>query len=80
MDYNYLNNYYKIIAIDLSKQQELYADLKVIQQFNFTGNLNWVVNVNDNTIMFSIKEEAKESILGNWESIVILFCFNVMLI
>ena len=80
MDYNYLNNYYKIIAIDLSKQQKLYADLKVIQQFNFTGNLNWVVNVNDNTIMFSIKEETKESILGNWESIVILFCFNVMLI
>ena len=25
LDYNYFNNYYKMIAIDLSKQQELNA-------------------------------------------------------
>ena len=29
-----------MIAIDLSKQQELDADPKAIQQINFTGNLN----------------------------------------
>ena len=40
LDFNYFHNYYKIIAIDFSKQQELYADPKAIQQFNFTGNLN----------------------------------------
>ena len=31
LDYNYLNNYYKMIAIYLSKQQELDADPKAIQ-------------------------------------------------
>ena len=29
-----------MIAIDLSKKQALQADLKTIQQINFTGNLN----------------------------------------
>ena len=40
LDYNYFNNYYKMIAIDLSKQQALDADPKAIQQISFTGNLN----------------------------------------
>ena len=40
LDYNYFNNYYKIIAIDLSKRQPLNADPKAMQQINFTGNLN----------------------------------------
>ena len=40
LDYSYLNKYYRIIAIDLSKQQALDADPKAIQQINFTGNLN----------------------------------------
>ena len=67
LDYNYLNNYYKTIAIDLSKQQALDADPKAIQQINFTGNLIRR-NVesesrNDNTVMFFIIEEAKETIL-----------------
>ena len=31
---------YKSIAIDLSKQQKLDADLKAIQHVNFIGNLN----------------------------------------
>ena len=68
LDYNYLSNYYKTIAIDLSKQQALDANNpKAIQQINFTGNLIRR-NVesesrNDNTIMFFIIEEAKETIL-----------------
>ena len=37
--YNYFDKYYKMIAIDLSKQQALYVDPKAIQQLNFTGNL-----------------------------------------
>ena len=32
-DYPYFKKYYKLIAIDLSKQQKLDADLKEIQQF-----------------------------------------------
>ena len=40
LDYNYFNNYDKMIAIDLSKQQAIDADLKAIQQINFTGSLD----------------------------------------
>ena len=34
-----------------------------MQHINFTGNLNQSGNVNDNTIMFFITEEPKETIL-----------------
>ena len=59
LDYNYFNNYYKSIPLDLSKQQALDADLKIIQQTNFTSNLDQDGN---RTISFII-EEAKETIL-----------------
>ena len=39
VDYNYFKDHYKMIAKDLSKQQALDADSKVIQQINFKGNL-----------------------------------------
>ena len=45
---------YKIIVIDLGKQQELDADPRAIQQINFTENLDA-----GNTTMFFIIEEAK---------------------
>ena len=59
LDYNYFNKYYKMIAIDLSKQQALDADPKAIQQINFNGNS---VQAAGATIIF-IVEEAKETIL-----------------
>ena len=40
LDYNYFKDYYKMIAIDLSKQEALEPVPKRIQQINFTGNLN----------------------------------------
>ena len=40
LDCNCFNKYYKMMAIDFSKQQALDADPKTIQQNNFTGNLN----------------------------------------
>ena len=67
LDYNYFNEYYEIIAIDLSKQQALDVDPKAIQKVNFTGNLNRKnnegQNISDNTTMSSIIEEVKETIL-----------------
>ena len=48
-----------MIAIDLSKQQELSADPKAIQQINFTGRLDRA----GQTTMFFIIKEAKETIL-----------------
>ena len=47
-----------MIATYLSKQEDLDADPKAIQQINFTGNLNR----NGNTTMFFIIEEAKKII------------------
>ena len=55
--YPYLIKYYKLIAIDLSKQQKL--DPKAIQQINVTGNLNSA----EGATMFFIIEEAKETVL-----------------
>ena len=40
LDYSYFMDTYKIIAVDLSKQQALDADPRAIQQINFTGNLD----------------------------------------
>ena len=50
---------YKMIAVDLSKQQVLDADLRAIQQINFTANLDTA----GNTKVYFILEEAKETIL-----------------
>ena len=59
LDYVYFKNYYRMIAIDLSKQQTLDAGPKAIQQINFTGNLDEAGSIT----MFSIIEEVKETIL-----------------
>ena len=59
LDYPYFKNYYKMIAIDLSKQQALGADPRAIQQINFTA----ILDRNGNTTMFFIIEEAKETVL-----------------
>ena len=58
LDYSYFKDHYKMIAIDLSKQQALDADLRAIQQINFTANLDREENT---TILFII-EEAKETV------------------
>ena len=70
LDYNCFNNYYKIIALDSSKPEALHTDPKAIQQINFTENLNWGENINDNTIMFFITVEAKGTILDFSQGIV----------
>ena len=58
LDYPYLKENYKMIAVDLSRQNELDADPGAIQQINFTANLNRARN----TTIFFIIEEAKETI------------------
>ena len=57
LDYSYFKNHYKMIAIDLSKQQSLDADPRTIQQVNFTANLDRA----GNATTFFIIEEAKET-------------------
>ena len=40
LDYLYFKDSYKMVAADLKKQQELDADPRIIQQINFTANLD----------------------------------------
>ena len=59
LDYSYFKDYYKMIRIDLSKQQTFDTDPRAIQQINFIANLDRA----GNTTMFFIIEEAKETAL-----------------
>ena len=45
LDYDYFKKYYKLIAIDLSKQQVLQENEDLIQQINFIGRLTEAANV-----------------------------------
>ena len=56
----YFKGSYKMIAVNLSKQQALDADPRAIQQINFTANLDRA----GNTRIYLILEEAKEAILN----------------
>ena len=58
LDYIYFKNYYKMSAVDLSKQPALDVDPKAIQQINFTANLDRA----ENTRIYFILEEAKETV------------------
>ena len=60
LDYSYFVDTYKMIAVDLSKQQALDADPRAIQQINFTANLDKA----GSTRVYFILEEAKETTLG----------------
>ena len=59
LDYSYFADTYKMIEVDLSKQQALGADPRAIQQINFTANLDRA----GNTRVYFILEEGKETIL-----------------
>ena len=58
LDYIYFKNYYKLIAVYLSKRQALDAAPKAIQQINFTVHLN----IAGRTRIYFILEEAKETV------------------
>ena len=57
LDYNYFKKYYKLIAIDLSKQQVLQENEDLIQPINFIGRLTEAANV------FIIIEKKENTIL-----------------
>ena len=59
LDYPCFKENYKMITIDLSRQHELDADPRAIQQINFMANLDRA----GNTTIFFITEEAKETVL-----------------
>ena len=57
LDYDYFKKNYQLIAIELSKQIEIDADPRAIQQIEFIGMLKTRSNV------FTILEKSKETIL-----------------
>ena len=58
-DYPYFKENCKMITIDLSKLQAIDADPRLIQEINFTANLDR----DGDTRLFFIFEEANETIL-----------------
>ena len=65
LDYNYFKKHYKIVAVDLSKQKELDADPRVIQQIEFkymlgtNSTIYWVLEKSKETILEFYKEAVK---------------------
>ena len=57
LDYDYFKKYYKLIAINLSKQQVVQENEDLIQQINFIGRLEQAANV------FIIIEKKEHTIL-----------------
>ena len=57
LECSYFDDIYKMIAVDLSKQQALDADPRVIQQINFTANLDKP----DNTRIYLIFRRSERS-------------------
>ena len=57
LDYNYFKKHYKLVAVDLSKQKELDADLRAIQQIEFKYTLG------TNSTIYWVLEKSKETIL-----------------
>ena len=57
-NYNYFENYYSMIGIDLRKQQTLDAYPKAIQKVSFTGNL-----ARQATVFSLLKKQKKKSFM-----------------
>ena len=57
LDFNYFDKHYKLVAADLSKQRELDADPRAIQQIEFKYMLG------TNSTIYWVLEKSKETIL-----------------
>ena len=57
LDFNYFNKHYKLVAVDLSKQKELDADPRAIQQIE----IKYMLEIN--STIYWVLEKSKETIL-----------------
>ena len=57
LDYQYFKDHYQLIPVDLSKQKELDADPRIIQQIEFYGMLK------TNSQVCTVLEKSKETLL-----------------
>ena len=73
LDYEYVKNHYRLIAVDLSKQKELVVDPKSIRQIEFVEYLKNVDGINADgeepmfvlTILGKIKQKRLEFSQGS---------------
>ena len=54
LDFNYFDKHYKLVAVDLSKQKEIDADLRAIQQTEFKRNYIRILQRNCQSILNQI--------------------------
>ena len=65
LDYNYFDKHYKLVAVDLSKEKELEADPRAIQQIEFkymlgtNSTTHWVLEKSKETILEFYKGTVK---------------------
>ena len=64
LDFNYFDKHYKLVAVDLSKQKELDADPRAIQQIEFKYMLG------TNSTIYWVLEKSKETILEFYQGTV----------
>ena len=57
IDFKDFKDHYQLIAVDLSKQKELDADPRAMQQIEFYGMLD------TNSLVLTVFEKSKETIL-----------------
>ena len=72
LDYEYFKDHHQLIAVDLSKQKELDADLRAIQQIQFYEMLktnSQVCTVLQNSVGFT-KEQQKFCGYYKWLNII----------
>ena len=61
----YIKNHYRLIAVDLSREKELDADSKAIQQIEFIGKLenpDSAIFVNESMFLLTILENQRNKI------------------
>ena len=66
LDFNYFDKHYKLVAADLSKQKELDADPRAIQQIEFKYMLG------TNSTIYWVLEKSKETILEFYKGTILI--------
>ena len=64
LDFNYFDKHYKLVAVGLSKQKELDADPRAVQQIEIINMLG------TNSTTYWVLEKSKETILGFYKGTV----------
>ena len=70
LDYVYFKKYYKLIAIDLSKQQVLQENEDLIQQINFIGRLEQTEAPSNVFIIIEKKENTILEFSQNFANVI----------